>query len=299
MSRLPRFKRAPEARPLELTERDHEIIRLVHRHRFLRSTHVLALIDGNPQQLLRRLQLLFHHGYLDRPRQQLDYFHRGGSHHIVYGLGNKTVALLKQDFGDSFCEPRVVEKNRSLGRVYLEHELLVSDFMVALELSCRQSGIRLLLDDDLFSDKNRFKWRVKTRDGARLGVIPDRVFGLEIKGEGSVIKSAYFFLEADRGTMPVIRKNLAQTSFFRKMLAYATTWEQSVHRKRLGIHRFRVLTVTTSAERVGSLLAACSQLKRGHGLFLFTDTGTLKDHPNVPSLPWQSGRHGEINTLLD
>ena len=62
MARLPRFKRAPTVVPIELTERDRDIIRLVHRHRFLRSPQITALLGGSSQQLLRRLQSLYHHG---------------------------------------------------------------------------------------------------------------------------------------------------------------------------------------------------------------------------------------------
>jgi hypothetical protein len=300
-SRLSRFTRAPAIAPMQLTERDHEIIRHIYRHRFLRSTHIVALIDGNSQQLLRRLQLLFHHGYLERPRQQIEYYGEGGSRHIVYGLGDKGAAFLRREYGDSFDELHWGEKNHSIGRVYLQHALLVSDFIVALELCCRQSDhVRLLMENDLLSSANeRFKWSVKLKDGVKLGVIPDRAFGLEFRDQTGELDRAYFFLEADRGTMPVIRQGLSQTSFFRKMLAYEATWSRSIHRKRFGFHRFRVLTVTTSAERVKSLLTACSQLKSGHGLFLFTDLETLKRHGNILSLPWQSGRHGKTNTLLD
>ena len=45
-SRLPRFNRASQAAPMQLTERDRQIIREVHRHRFLRSSQILALIPG-------------------------------------------------------------------------------------------------------------------------------------------------------------------------------------------------------------------------------------------------------------
>jgi hypothetical protein len=41
------------------------------------------------------LQFLYHDGYLERPRIQIEYYHRGGSRHIVYGLGNKGAAFLR------------------------------------------------------------------------------------------------------------------------------------------------------------------------------------------------------------
>src|SRR5712692_9609042 len=125
-SRLPRFKRASTAAAMQLTERDREIIRLVERHRYIRSCHICSLIPSSPQQLLRRLKLLYHHGFLERPRAQLDYYHHGGSRHIVYGLGNKGAALLQQELGVKSQQRDWGEENRSTGRIFLEHALLVS-----------------------------------------------------------------------------------------------------------------------------------------------------------------------------
>src|SRR5690349_7004126 len=96
-ARLPRFTRAKQIRPIQITARDFDIIRQVSRLRFLRSSHIQSLLGGSPQQLLRRLQLLYHHGLLERPRAQLDYYSRSGSEPIVYGLGNEGVALLSDN----------------------------------------------------------------------------------------------------------------------------------------------------------------------------------------------------------
>lgn len=298
--RLPRFERATAVAPMQLEERDREIIRLVHRHRFLRSTHLVALIGGSPQQLLRRLQLLYHHGYLERPRAQLQYYERGGSKSIAYGLGNKGGTLLNQELGTVVHSISWSEKNHVIGRVYLEHALLVSDVMVALELVCRKHGhVRLLYQDQLSLDPEcqPFRWRVTIQGDTKLGVIPDRVFALEFPDASGAIQRVHFFLEADRVTMPVTRKALSQTSFARKLLAYEATWTQKIHQRNLGIQRFRVLTVTTSAARVRSLVDACTQLKRGHGLFLFADRTVLSG--DMVSAVWQSGKPGQTGSLLD
>jgi DNA-binding Lrp family transcriptional regulator len=298
-SRLPRFNRAIAVAPIHLEERDLRIIRLVHRHRFLRSNQILKLIGGSPQQILRRLRLLYHHGYLERPRAQLQYYERGGSRSMAYGLGNKGGAVLRE-LGMTVDSDSWNEKNHVIGRVYLEHALLVADVMVAVELACRKrGGIRLLYEDELALPLKRqpFGWRVKIQNGLKLGVIPDRVFALEYSDASGQSQRAYFLLEADRGTMPVMRRAFSQTSFFRKLLAYEATWIQKIHQRHLGIQRFRVLTVTTSAARVQSLVEACSQLKRGHGLFLFADKSILSG--DIFSAVWQSGKPGETGSLLD
>jgi hypothetical protein len=289
---------------MQLTDRDRQIIRLVHRHRFLRSTQVVALIGGSSQQLLRRLKLLYHHGLLDRPRSQLDYYHQGGSRYVVYGLGKKGAALLKKELGAGYQEFSWSDENHSAGRIFLEHALLVSDIMVAIELACRQSGIRLLTERELAlafdpSGKHQpFRWRVKVNGRLNLGVVPDRVFALDFKDQKGNSNRAFFFLEADRGTMPVIRKNFAQTSFYRKLLAYEATWSQSIHQRRFGFNRFRVLTVTTSAARVKSLVDACSKLERGRGLFLFADHTILEKAGDVFSKVWRTAMPGQTTSLL-
>jgi protein involved in plasmid replication-relaxation len=304
-SRLPRFKRTSAVAPMQITERDREIIRLVERFRFVRSSNICSLIPGSPQQLLRRLKLLYHHGFLERPRIQLDYYHHGGSRHIAYGLGNQAAALSKRELGAAFRESPWGEKNGSVKRIFLEHALLVSDVIVAIELACRQAGIRLLTDRELAvadkttGERRPFRWKVNVTNRMKLGVVPDYVFALDFKDQGGISNRAYFFLEADRATMPVIRKNLSQTSFYRKLRAYEATWSQSIHQTRFGFHRFRVLTITTSAARVKSLIAACSKLERGQGLFLFADR-TVLEKPGDMFLPiWQTGREGETVSLLD
>ena len=207
---------------------------------------------------------------------------------------------MKQELGVAFREVSWDEKNRAVGRMFLEHALLVSDVMVAIELACRKrDGIRLLYEDQLAlrSERQPFQWRVKRQDGIKLGVIPDRVFALEYRDQNGQPQRVHFFLEADRGTMPVVRSGLTQTSFYRKLIAYEATWTQKIHQRHLGIHRFRVLTVTTIAARVKSLLEACSKLKRGHGLFLFADRTVLEK--DLFSAVWRRGKSSETTGILD
>jgi len=298
--RLPRFKRFPDIGYFELTERDREIIQHVHRHRFLRSSHIVSLVGGSEQQVLRRLQLLYHHGYLERPPAQIEYYHEGGSRRIAYGLGNKGAALLRRDL--NLPELKWNEKNRSIGRFFLEHALLISDVMVAVELACRnRSDIRLLSQDELpipaetRAKTDPFRWHVNVSSRMNCGVIPDKTFAFEFSNG----QYAFCFLEADRGTMPVSRDTLTQSSFFRKLLSYEATWAQNIHRSRFGFHRFRVLTVTINARRVESLREACQRLERGHGLFLFTDAPSLLSSPDVLAHPWLNAKDGSPVTLCE
>jgi hypothetical protein len=300
-TRLPRFRRAAEIAPMELTSRDRDILKQVQRHRFLRSSQVVLLLGGSRQHVLRRLQLLYHHGFLERPRAQLDYFHAGGgSRSLVYGLGNKGAAILKRELALPFHRLRWGARNRATGRLYLEHTLLIAELMVGLELACRRhGGVKLLTGDEVLPQavlphREPFRWQAQVTPRLKCGVIPDQVFALEFPGG----RRQFYFLEADRATMPVIRQNLAQSSIYRKLLAYEATWTQGLHRSRFGFNRFRVLTVTRSPERVQTMVAACRQLNRGQGLFLFTDAAAFARHPDPLTLAWASVKD-VAETLLD
>jgi DNA-binding Lrp family transcriptional regulator len=294
MPRLPRFKRSPEIPALRLTDRDREILRHVHRHRFLRSDHLANLVAGSRQQTLRRLQRLFHHGYLERPRSQIDYY-QSGSRRIAYGLGNKGAAWLKRELSLPYYQLDWKHKNH-VGRLFLEHILLVADVMVAIELACRKRpDIKLLLPDE--AGLRPFQWKVEIGRRIKCGVIPDQVFGLEFTDAlGNKIQS-WYLLEADRGTMPVTREDLNQSSFQRKLLAYEATWTQNIHRVKFGWQRFRILTVTSKAERIATMQSAVQGLKRGHGLFLFLDAKQLSQ--DFFALRWQTYRENEAVSLLD
>ena len=275
---------------MRLTQRDREILSHVHRHRFLRSGHVTALVGGSRQHTLRRLQLLYHHGYLERPRCQIDYYHRAGSRPIAYGLGNKGAGLLKRELTLPFHRVDWPRKNR-VERLFLEHALIVSDFMVALETACRhRRDVRLLSEDDMnppdeaIATRTPFQWRVNIGHGLQCGVIPDRVFGLET-ADG---KRTWYVLEADRGTMPVTRRDLEKSSIRRKLIAYEATWKQNLHRTRFGWQRLRVLTITTDAVRLHSIQSVCRELKRGRGLFLFAHLQRLTTQVNILQFNWET-----------
>jgi hypothetical protein len=293
---------------MRITSRDLEILRAVHRHRLLRSTHLVTLTGSGRQGILRRLQLLFHHGYLDRPPMQLDWYARG-SEPLVYALGSRGAKLLGLTERQGFRSLGRGPKNRNLSRVFLHHTLAVAEVVVAFESAGQENRrVSFIPPSEILANAPRgtqrlrlpFRWQVETRSSRRterVGIEPDRVFGLRLENPGERARYAFFFLEADRGTMPVTRKGLAQTSFFRKLLAYEATWRQRLHTRHLGIPNFRVLTVTTTKARVRNLLRACQSLGGGSGLFLFTDRESLR-RGEVLTHEWVNGR-GEVLRLLE
>jgi hypothetical protein len=112
--------------------------------------------------------------------------------------------------------------------------------------------------------------------------------------------AAYFLIEIDRGTMPVVRSRggLSRTNYQRKMLAYFEGWKQGRHVRQFGLKQLRILTVTTSPQRVVNMVQALKNITDGNGsnLFLFIERDTLS--AGCLDAAWISGR-GEPVFLTD
>ncbi len=279
-TRRPRFYRSAEPPLFQLTERDVEIVRQVAQHRFLRSTHISQLLDAPHKKICERLTLLYHAGYLDRPRSQLEYHVRsGGSAPYVYALDNQGSRLLKECDGLDQANVDWARKNRDSTRQFLLHPLTVADFRVAIVAACRDHpGLRLIEPDDLLrstpehtqQSPNPWTWRVRVQikgQTAEIGVIPDYVFALLLP-DG---RRRPFVVECDRGTMPIERSSIGQTSIIRKLLAYEASRSQVLHTNRFAWTNFRVLISTSNRRRIESISALINRTPQlaSSPLFLF------------------------------
>ena len=212
-----------------------------------------ALVGRSLDRTNDRLLRLFHAGYIDRPRAQLDYYPTAGSSPIAYALADRGARLLIQRDGVEFANVEWSRKNRKAGRPFIEHQLEIVDFSVALQVATgarrdvqfiHPSDIIAAFPEQTRAARNPLSLRVKlSHQGAvhEIGLVPDLVFGLQF-ADGS---RHSFMVEIDRGTMPIGRSDFLQTSFERKMRAYLTAHAGKQHEKHFGWKTFRVLTVTT------------------------------------------------------
>ena len=305
LSRRPRFRRASEPPAFRVTDDDVAIVRHMARHRFLRSTHIAALVGRSLDRTNDRLSRLFHAGYIDRPRAQLDYYPTSGSAPMVYALADRGARLLIERDGIDFANVEWSRKNREAGRPFIEHQLGIMDFYVALQCAARnRTDVRLMHPDELaaaFPDqrinaRRAFTLRAKlTHDGVLhdVNVIPDLAFGLMF-ADGS---RRCFVVEIDRGTMPVVRTDLAQTSFERKMRAYLAAYVAKHHERQFGWKAFRVLTITTDELRKQSMMSALRRLRVPHSpgasLFFFLTRDELSTFDPLAH-SWQDGAGRDV-----
>ena len=117
--------------------------------------------------------------------------------------------------------------------------------------------------------------------------MPDYIFGIRNKSRTDKVIERFYFVEIDRGTMPITRRDITQSSFMRKVLSYADTFERGLAKSRFEINGFQVLTVTTSEERIKSIQSAIANLRErsfSANTFLFKTKGDKQGH-----FPFYSG----------
>jgi DNA-binding Lrp family transcriptional regulator len=307
-TRLPRFRRASEPPAFRLTDDDIGIVRQLARYRFLRSTHIAALVGRSLDRTNDRLSRLFHAGYIDRPRAQLDYYPTAGSAPMAYALADRGARLLVERYGIAFANVEWSRKNREAGRPFIEHQLEIVDFQVALDRATRDRGdMRLVHADEIIAgmpeqplrSHNPFTMRVKlSHQGSvrEIGVAPDFVFGLKFD-DGS---KRCFMVEIDRGTMPIVRADFSQTSYERKMRSYLTAHASKRHERQFGWKTFRVLTVTTDENRAHSMTETLRKIHVAHSpgpsLFLFATRAGLRAADPIAHT-WQDGSGRPISLI--
>lgn len=278
------------APPIQLTDRDRDIITALHKYRFLTTDHLQTLTGTQSRWGMNaRLRLLYDHKYIDRPKAQFAIFSHADKRPVVYALGNKGASLLRARY-DIAMPSKVywTEKNRRIREKHIEHTLGIADFMIGIETMCRASedleliGQQAILENapiETRKSKYPFRWKTQIRHKGKrhdVAVVPDYIFGIRHTNENSWTNDKFYFVEIDRGTMPITRRDITQTSFLRKILSYADTFERSRAKARFDMKGFQVLTVTTSEERIKSIQDAIADLPEksfSAGTFLFKTKG--------------------------
>ena len=307
MARRPRFERASEPPAFQITDRDADLILAVGRSRFLTSRHLQALVAGSADKILRRLSALFHAGYLDRPRAQLDYYSNTGSAPMVYALSDRGAQLLNARFGATFPDTDWQHKNRSVGRPFIEHTLAIADTHCALTVATQaRPEVQLIGADTLIasfptpplSADRAFIWRSQVRRNdviESISVNPDYVFALR----SPVISRRCYLVECDRGSMPVARATFKRTSIVRKYAGYIEGYNAKLHEQQFGWKAFRILFITNTPERADHMRVALQDFTRATNirqLFYFAHADALATN-DILSLDWIDG-NGQPQKLI-
>jgi hypothetical protein len=121
------------------------------------------------------------------------------------------------------------------------------------------------------------------------------LFGLEYTRDGKKMYR-FFALEADRANMPIMRSNLEQTSYLKKILAYRQIAAENIHKSHFGIPNLLVLNVTANQPHMANIMSLVSKLAHEgkSRLFLFKTMSSAGDFAKAPepsshmlTAPWK------------
>lgn len=256
--RRSRMRRTRTGKRLELTVRDIEIFKLLERYRYLPSTYIHAFVGGaSSTRFKERLGDLFHEGYVDRPSQQWDFADARHSP-AVYETGARAARTLF-DAGIMAGDRRTFLREAA-HRQY-RHSLMICQILASLELRARANPLlRFIGWSEILgrapeaTRSSIAPFRLPVPSGGYL--VPDGLFGLQYQAARPSYR--FFAVEADRGTMPLLRTNSRQSSLIGKIEGYRAAYAAGQHRTNWGVPNLLVLVVTTEEARARSLLAACT-----------------------------------------
>ena len=222
---------------------------------------------------------------------------------VVYELSESGVALLQQ-LGLSTAGSRPGERSR-VTRQY-QHELMVCDILSAIELGLRDlPNVRFVSWQEILkspkfpeSTSNASNPlavpvsvsytdpRTEKVSSCDKPLIPDALFGIEYGGD-SRKQYRFFAVEADRNTEPVIRGNLEQSSYLRKILQYREIITNAIYRTWWGLPNLLTLNVTVSLEHMQNLMRLGAELTNGKGCsyLLFATMPTLGVDEKIAERP--------------
>jgi len=244
------------SKPIALSPTDITTLKALYRFRYLTSGLIYELFPTVPQRTMRhRLKRLFDHNFIDKPSNQpRDY---QAHKHVIYALGQAGADYLTEAFQIKF--PKTVkwrEKNhRHRGNDPFSHTLETARFMLALDRDLAGEGALLTHQDELIGSNyvEGRGWKTVIHspyETLEVGLNPDGIFSVTPEGATYPLN---FFLEIDRGTMPVRSNNFTRSSIFKKYKSYIDTHSSKISHDLFGFRNFRILMVTTSEARAETM----------------------------------------------
>lgn len=289
-----------------LLPRDLEVLKLLNRYRYLRTSTLHAFVGGDPTNFSKRLGKLFHEGgYLSRPDWQWETMNANYMP-VVYELTDAGRRALKEN-GTQILR-------HTSGTLHW-HELMACEIVANIEAFCNKSKeLRFILwqeilNYELFPERSRdkqhpmdlptsysFAFKGGKQEGSK-AVLPDAVFGIDYGNK----QYKFFALEADRGTEPMERPNLNQTSWLRKFLQYRNVIEEKTYKSEWGIPNLLILNVTSKPDQYERIRRKLAELqgKASYHLFKYLPDagGPEKEGSTLDYLlkPWERVGYEPLN----
>jgi hypothetical protein len=295
--RLPRYTRVKNPPCMTLTSRDMDVLRHLYSFRLMTREQIerLDFRPANGQShptktsiCCKRLKFLYQHGYVDRIPTPV----RPGAWawRPVYRLSRKGAELIAAERGTTIAQLSYWGKNddqdhrtSQASLLFLEHALKINDVRIAVGQAAAENGYQLekwIDEAQLKSQEMKDYVALASEPGrsVRVAVVPDAYFVLHLGN-----RRAHFFLELDRATM-------SNPRWKTRIRAYLTYIRSGKYQERYQTNSLRILTVTTTAQRMDNLRRTTSQAGGGD-LFWFSILDQITASQVFSSPVWHLAGH--------
>lgn len=268
LGRRSRFVRCPAGKRLVLGQRDVEILSWLHRYRYLRQTHLQALIaPRSAKRFAERLGDLFHEtSLIDRPLLAPGSFDLRASP-MLYEITPSGMAWLA---AQGALPHRAVTFSRQSRRAYspqFPHTMMIIETLLAIEIAIlKEDGQRFVPVDEILARapdltrqaRNPLAIPVRLEPGAsgapvrrhrQAILIPDALYGIEYVIEGEK-RYRFWALECER-TSPNWRSTDQASSTSLKRAAYDAMIAARTYRSHWGIPNLKLHLVTRDTDTRG------------------------------------------------
>lgn len=246
---------------LVLGQRDLEILQWLYRYRYLRQTHLQALLQPvSPKRFTERLGNLFHEtGLINRPALQLTQFDARSSP-MLYEITPSGIDCLASH---DALPHRAVTFSRRSSRSYspqLLHTMMIIETLLAIECAAmKEQGQRFVPVDETLarapqstqSARNPLAIPVTLEPNAQHSIvrkcvettlIPDALYGIEYDADGEK-RYRFWALECER-TSPASRSRTDASSTALKDATYDALIASQTYRSHWGIPNLKLHLVS-------------------------------------------------------
>lgn len=263
--RLKKYTRekAENLPPRRITPRSIEIIDIIHRYKFIPTSLIVRLVDGDIRTTERHLQNLYHQGLINRfafpasyyPTEFNYYLDDQRSLALLFNAGHEAEKLdrdtVKRNREKQYSEITMGKHMVKMqGRLlHLHHELMISRFHYMLEKACQNTDGRIELlgfyqGSQLWNEVEVSKVfydqtgrLLESEEYETLPHRPDAFFALHFPDRPDKDKTYYYFYEADRQTASMKKMQKKLRAHFHYVV------KQKKYAQNYGINRIRAVLV--------------------------------------------------------
>lgn len=245
-----------------------DLLELLSRYKYLRTSFVRGLLDCGSQGIIRQLKLRREQGYIYQPREQ-----KRGYNNLwcprIHSITKKGEQLLRDHDRHPLKVTRLYRGNTDAPVKNFAHAMMICDTTASIEIGLKKTDCEFIPWTTIVErvdhpEPMRLEFTAhhngKTVNGK---LVPDGLFGIRYPNG----QASFFALEAENFN-PIEPKDLGRASTLKKLLAYHDIITKKSY-KQLGIPNLRVLFTFPTQERTNHAVELAERLYTSSNMFLF------------------------------